>query len=178
MAEDPLVQEGSWFHVSWKRKRGSRSRRGERRGVYRGIPGFPPVLMPPKLRKSPSPQAGHVPGLHSQAPGALTLTSGPNSGSGRHFLRKLPLTLPPANPHSPSGGRLRPNAAALPLAPTKTGHLYFIAICREQCQSPNTLPLSLSYWLSGQGQKRILVNMESQSKPKCITQNSSGIGLN
>lgn len=46
--------------------------------------------------------------------------------AGRRCPRRLPLTPTTANPLSSSGGRLRPNAAPLPLAPTKTGPLDFL----------------------------------------------------
>lgn len=80
MALDPCILERNWSRESWKGSGGSRIL-GEERGC-RGSVG-PPLLLghpAPGSIRPPRPRAGHVFGLPSQAPGALTQTSGPNSG--------------------------------------------------------------------------------------------------
>lgn len=55
-----------------------------------------------------------------------------------------------------------PQCSCTSLAPTKTGHLYFLHFHGSRVV-PVTLhpPLSLSHWLRRQGWKRILVNQKS-----------------
>lgn len=70
MAQNPLAQEGSWFRESWKR-RASRVLGGEGGGVTGEPLGF--LLLSrhfnSRSTRPPRPQANHVPGLLSQAPG-------------------------------------------------------------------------------------------------------------
>lgn len=107
----------------------------ERREEVQGIPGFPPAFGPLHLRKYPNSKASSRPRAWPTQPGSR----GANPDVRPEFRQSVTTAYvcchsfpAPANPLRPSGGRLRPNAAALPLAPTKTGHLYLIATCPER----------------------------------------------
>lgn len=154
---------------------------GDERGYRRSLGSLLLVGHPiPGSIRSPRPRAGHVFGLPSQAPGALTQTSGLNSpqpiGTAHVDCHSLSLWLIQSR-------LLVAGSAPMQLRfhwlPQKLGTFTsFLAICPERCPSPCTRPHHPAIGLEIKARKGFwLTGKAIQSKPKRVTQNSSRIGL-
>lgn len=144
------------------------------------VPSFPWAT---PSRKHPISKASSRPCVRPTQPGSWGANPDVRPefpAAGRHCPRRLPFTLATANPRSRLAAGSAPMQLLFHWLPPKLGtFISYPAIRPERCPSPCTRPHRPAIGLAIKARKGFwLTGKAIQSKPKSVTQSSSGVGLN